>query len=520
MFLSNTKGVSIMNTALVRKIGWVALGTMATQVAMAEYGFVGARGSAMGGANVVSTRDASAQYYNPAAFGFMHREEHELDRSKMGEQDFGWSVVDLGVGATLTGDMGRYLDLFTDIDFELFDGDGLTQDPEAVKSMLSIGTTLTGLSKKDTAYVDANVGTAFRFGRLGIGIRVFGEGVAYVEADTGSIGIGQSADEFVDAINSASTQDSAYNAFNPANGVLKDDQKDALAANLNGDMGAVNYIDYQLAQLKEEGYVSDADINRATDFVANSVEFGDDTFAENDSVAVGRAFGVVEIPVSYGWSFLDNSLSIGATAKGMYGTVTGTKVWFFDPDSVEDAVDVTTDNTEATMNFGFDLGAQYRWSMFQFGAVGRNLNAPTFSGFTDTVEVETGTRTRDLEIDIPDHTLDPQVTLGAAFVPSRRFMVEVNYDVLETGTLLEGYDIQRLSFGSELDIWLLALRLGAYQNMALDDADWVLTGGIGANLFGIRADIGGAYSLGDSITYEDTDLPPEARIFASISLDY
>jgi len=92
--------------------------------------------------------------------------------------------------------------------------------------------------------------------------------------------------------------------------------------------------------------------------------------------------------------------------------------------------------------------------------------------------------------------------------------------VLETGTLLDGYDIQRLSFGTELDVWLLALRLGAYNNMAVDGSDWVATAGLGLNIFGIRADVGGAYSLGDPVTYDGTDIPREARLSASISLDY
>jgi hypothetical protein len=123
------------------------------------------------------------------------------------------------------------------------------------------------------------------------------------------------------------------------------------------------------------------------------------------------------------------------------------------------------------------------------------------------------------DIVVPDVKMDPQVTVGAAFIPSERFLVEVNYDLLETGTLLEGYDLQHVSVGAELNLWALVLRIGAYNNLAESERDWVLTAGIGANLFGIRTDLGGAYSL-DTAEYDGQEIPAEARIGLSLSLDY
>jgi hypothetical protein len=121
---------------------------------------------------------------------------------------------------------------------------------------------------------------------------------------------------------------------------------------------------------------------------------------------------------------------------------------------------------------------------------------------------------------IPDVKIDPQLTVGAAFMPSKRLTLETNLDLLEAGTLLGGYDIQRFSIGSELDLGLVALRLGAYRNLAASWQDWVATLGLGANVFGLRVDLGGALSLDNNVEYDGHEIPSEARLYAGIGLDF
>ena len=71
-----------------------------------------------------------------------------------------------------------------------------------------------------------------------------------------------------------------------------------------------------------------------------------------------------------------------------------------------------------------------------------------------------------------------------------------------------------------MDLWILALRAGAYKNMAESWQDWVATAGVGMNFHLCRLDVGAAYSLGDNANYDGTEIPTEARIYAGLSIDF
>ncbi|QBG46402.1 type IX secretion system membrane protein PorP/SprF [Verrucomicrobia bacterium S94] len=393
-------------------------------------------------------------------------------------------------------------------------------------TLLQLSGVLFGLgSNPDNAfYVDATAGMSFRFGNFGVGVRGFAEAAGFIDyMDTQRFGVEQSLADFNTALDDAALEDGfsalgyTYESINPG---------DLAASGISGDQEA--YLDYKLTQLKNDGYLSEKLIDDAVEMV-NLIKFGEnpndpgsDSFENNQSTVTARGFGLLEVPFSYGHAFNDH-LSFGITAKAMYGTVTGTKIRFANGDAFEDSLDNMEENTEASFNFGLDLGVLYRMKMLQFGVVAHNINAPKFKGFTDEIQLtddEGDPVGSPINIRVPDYTIDPQITLGAAFVPSRRFMIEMNYDLLETGTLMDNYDIQRLSFGTELDIWLLAFRLGAYNNLAADWQDWIATGGIGLNLWAMRFDVGGAYSIGANAEYEGTEIPEEARLYAAVSMEF
>lgn len=450
-----------------------------------------------------------------------------VDNGALEKKDFGWNFIGSGAGYTMTEDMPEYITQVGRIDFDAFDGSGVAPTIEGVESMLLLGSSLYGLgSNPDNAfYVDATAGMNFRIGHVGFGIRAFGEVAGFVDyLDTANLGVEQDINQFVASINSAAASDGGFNA---GTWTYQSITAGDLTA-INGvDPDAELYIDYQLTQLKNDGAINQKNVDDAV-LMANLITYGQDpndpnstSYDNNKSTVTARGFGLVEVPISYGYAFNDN-LSIGVTAKGMYGTVTGTKVRFVDGDSFDSALDTLEENSEASFNFGLDLGVLYRMKRVQFGAVAHNINAPKFDGFIDTIDImnDAGVVVDTVPIQIPDYKMDPQITLGAAYIPSERFMLEMSYDLLETGTLMGNYNIQRISFGGELDLWLLALRLGMYNNLAADWQDWIATAGVGMNLWAVRVDVGGAYSIGANAEYEGSEIPEEARFYAALSLEF
>ena len=483
-----------------------------------DFAFVGARATGMGGANAASTRDASAQFLNPAAFGFFGNRQwkgNAADNGNLSEQGFSYEILGVGAGFTMTENMGRYLDILADIDFSTFNQGTLSNSAQNVESLLAMAGVLGSLTPGDALYADASAGTSVQIGHFGIGIRMFGEAAAWTLPDRDNLSLNfNNASELV---NEFLNSPDFVQVVGSGESILTDAQRQSLAdaLQLAPTDDTIKYLDGKLQKLKASGKLDGSEIAKAVDLFKNLVPAGSAGLIDtNQTAVVGNGFALVEIPITYGWAMNEN-LSFGITAKAMYGTVLGTKIWIFNQNN-DQVLESISDNYESSMNFGLDLGALYRIPKFQFALVGHNLNRPTFSGFTDSVALN-NTPT---EVAIPDVALDPQVTAGLAFMPTKRFTLESNLDLLEVGTLLNGYNIQRLSFGGEFDLSLLALRLGTYKNLAEDWQDWVATAGVGFDLFGLRIDVGGAYSLGQTVDYQGTSIPAEARLYASLGLDF
>ena len=514
-----------MKTTLVRIVfGMVGTVLLAGAVCRAEdAALASARAAGMAGANAASVRDATAQWYNPAAFGFFGRSEwasNAVDNADLSGQGFSWDLVGVGGGYAMTENMGRYLDILADIDFDDFDSGNLSSNPDNVHDLLSMVGVVGAINESDSLLASASAGTALQIGRFGIGLRMFGEAAAWAQPDTANLVLDGYATTaaLVGEIGAAALSEGfAWDGTYYLSAQQRSDLATALG--VTPTSSTIQYLDDKIAGLAADGDLTDAEIANAVALFGRLVPGAGGSIDDNLTTLVGRGFAVAEIPVSYGWA-LNKILSIGATVKVMQGHVLGTKVWLFGDDN-DTVLEDISDTEEASFNVGLDVGVLYRMPKFQFAVVGHNLNKPSFSGFTDTIEYTiNGGATQVETITVPDVEIDPQITIGAAFMPSRRLTLESNFDLLETGTLLPGYDVQRVSFGGELDVWVLAFRAGAYRNLAESWQDWVATAGVGVNLLGMKVDMGCAYSLGDDVEYDGNKIPSEGRFYASIGMDF
>lgn len=484
------------------------------EAAIENLSFSDTRGASLGGAISASVDDAAAGLINPAALGFMARKTAgDLDNNNLGEQKFGWNIVDIGASASLTGDLGDHLEVLGKVNFDNFDVDQLKQ-PGNVSSLISLAGVLGAVGDNDTILVNASAGTAVQIGNFAIGVRAFGQVGGWLnDVDLARLGLQMAASTIASELRDAQALDSVG-----AGTVLSADQKQQLQDAFGGAGFAdvADYIDSKVTELIEDGTLNRDQIKGAVDTLSTIIGESDgaNLLSGNQTSITGRGFGAIEVPISYGYAINDN-FSMGATTKLLFGRVYGTQVWAFNDDNTEIIQD-TLDSANDSVTFGLDLAAMYRIPKWQFALVGHNLNKPTFDGYNQTVTVNGTPKT----VTVPDVVLDPQVTIGAAWYPVKRFMLASDFELLETGTILNNYNEQRLSFGTELDLSLIALRLGTYKNMAESDYGWVLTGGVGFQLWALSVDVGAAISIDDTVVYDGTEYPRTARLHAGIGMNF
>lgn len=513
MSMKNQRYKSYVCMGLVSGLACVAGG------AIEDLAFGNARGVGMGGADSAAVNDSSAILVNPAALGFMARsnKNSEVDNFGLADNAFSWNMLDLGAKASLTGDLGDYLQTLGNIDFSSFDTGNLGTG-KSVESLLSLAGVFASVSDNDTIVVNANAGTMFQIGHFGVGVRSFGQVGGWINnLDLARLGLQLAAAEIVTELEAAIADE----GFPPPGGfdsVLNPDQKQRLENALGGASASdvVDYLGAKVNELVERGTLDGNRVNEAVDTLTEIIENSGtgSLLSDNETSVTGRAFLGVEIPVSYGYAFNDN-FSVGLTAKAIFGRVFGTQVWAFNDDN-EQILEDSLDSSNASVAIGLDASMMYRIKRWQFVMTGNNLNSPSFDGYTQSVSIN-GTQK---SITVPDVKLDPQITLGAAWLPMRRLVLATDYELLETGTLLNGYNVQRWSLGSEWDLSVLQLRLGTYKNLAEDDLGWVLTGGLGLQLWAVSLDAALAMSIDDTVTYDGVDYPRTVQANLGFSMDF
>lgn len=505
-------------------LGLAALTAVAAPALAQDMFFVGPRALGMAGSTVASVNDTTAMYYNPAAFGFFALRDEQGERLDCDNNDCGrkvWGLdLDAGAGYRLHQQFGTFLDELADIDFESLGQNGLQNDPERLAELVRLTTNLAGIDDPGNAMTaDINGGLGARIGHFGVGVRAYVQGTGrVVTLDTVNLGLTTAGGNLQTDINNVTVPN-----FNPAGYqfvVFNPAQVDQLRVAL-GDPTLSDPDSLEAAQkldfLAQQEGIDPARVQETTDILTN-VATGSDAgtkLEDNETTVFLTGFGLLEIPVSYGYAINDH-WAVGTSVKFMLGRVYGSRIIVFDDDA-QDLIKELDDDYEESANFGVDLSLMGRYKYVQFGLIGRNLNAPKFDGFSSSKTLTNG---RIVDVDVDDVTVDPQVRAGVAFIPHPTLTLEFDYDLTENDTTFDEYSTQYASVGLEWDAFrVLALRAGAYKNVADSDIDWVYTAGLGLNLWAARLDLAGAFTT-DKEEFDDDEIPREIRAAAQLSVDF
>lgn len=476
-----------------------------------EWNIVGPRALGMGGAHVAVANDATAAYWNPAAYGFF-AEPSGGDYSDRKTS----SVLAAGAGVAVHEGLGAEVDRIAGYNYDLLDEGQIEAINVADYVRLLNDLDAFGDNENRAAKVTADAQFGLQFGHFGIAGLALAEISARGQLDTVNIAPELVATTDLTAalsntanLNGGITVPAGNYYFSAA---AKADLANQIAA-YNGwtTTEATNFVqavDYGLAQAQAAGVTVPTDINTDVLGVAQlaSIAQTGGSFKDNTSQLLFRGIAVAEVPLTYGLAVRDD-LAVGANLKYMQARTYNVGIKVFNTD-FEDALSDARDDYEDSSTFGVDLGVLYRFGDdLRVGVVGRNLNSPKF----------------DIKKRVPSDddsiTEDPQVRAGVCYKPFSFLMLAADYDVTKNDTMISGnYDSQNIALGAEFNVFdFLRLRGGAYKNLAQGDIGWVYTAGFGLNFWLFNLDAAAAMTS-EKETIDGDDYPKEVRAEVALSM--
>ena len=474
-----------------------------------QWQILGPRAIGMGGAHVAVVNDATAQYWNPAAFGFFGRQaDDSFGGDEHSDKDFGLDIRG-GGGFKSHNDFSEKLDAVGqnsnyDIISQDIQNGGLNVDN--IDEFLEIVGDLEDFNLEERGVsFDVNASVNLRIRNWGVGA-------------INTINVGASPRLDLVNINASDTPTSTTADLGnlPNNNVTLDSltqsQFDYLTNYISTlpkwdateSAGFLYAVDDALAL---QGYTSVAvpqsylDDAKTVARLANQSDSGG-SFDKNTSFMEFRGASISEIPVTYGHAYNDE-LAVGISLKAMNATTYYQKVLVFQGDSKDVFKDATEASKDST-GFGIDLGVLYKMGNARFGLVGRNLNTPSFDWAGPG-----------------DYEVKPQLRAGAAYRLGDWVTLAADMDLTENEVnSLKSYKSKTVAIGAELDIFsAVRLRLGTYQNTAESDIGAVYTAGLGINLYLFQLDLGAAMSP-EKANIDGDEVPEEFKAEAALSFQF
>ncbi len=481
-----------------------------------QWKIVGPRALGMGGAHVAVVNDSSAQYWNPAVFGFFGRQAgDDAKRDEHSDKDFG-IYIHGGAGYQTHEDIIKEVD-----DVQIYDFDTLAAEIQGaglssanVDDYVRLISELSDLSKENiAATVLGSVGAHVRFRNWAFGAIGSVDIASIPVLDTVNVTPTSGAGNIITELAGLEASTGANGVYDEANG-LTTAQANDLITNISVLNNWTNAEATSYVNAVDDGFVNSPvpvpitqdvlDDVYTTAVLADQTTSGGD-FDDNTSNILFRGALVSEIPLTYGHAFSDN-LSIGGNIKAMKARTYFTTVNIFDENETDtdDFFENAKDDYLESSDIGLDLGVLYKVGILRIGAVGRNLNTPSF----------------DFE-GVGDYELDPQVRAGVALRVLNFITLAADVDVTENDTnISDNYKSQTLGGGAEFDLFrFLRLRLGAYKNLSESDIGLVYTAGAGLNFALFQMDLGYARSK-DKGTFDGDEEPEEQRAELALSFQF
>ncbi len=529
----------------LRAIAPILLATAATLPAE-DAAFAGPVSLGMAGARIASVDDNTAAFVNPAMLGFMSRDLEEgqesipADNQDLAAKDFGLGIVDYAGTVRVHGRLADYIEQLSELDVDSLQDLGQNPDAEDLDQLVKISALLETYSEtSDFVTADVSVGLLnLRAWRIGLGVRMNGHMAAAIDdLDRSNIGISLgSFPEITDAINSIDPSGFTGGAgYTPGGGTFSAAQVDILSAAIAGNtassfsdltadqQAAVARLDQAAANAGLTAAEVDAIIGSAgpqaglLTQIIETAGAATGQLEDNTTAVAGVAMAYAEIPIAFGYAPAD-WISIGIAPKLLIGKVGAVKVRLAeDVDDLSDYFEDALDDSEQTITGSVDAGIAVRMPWFQAALVGRNLTRPVFKAPTVSVVGAQAGDPAILRFFTPDDMeLEPQATVGVAFIPWERLVIEADLDLNPVQLALNGYEVQRAAIGMRCDLWFIEPMLGLSTNLAEDDIGEVVHAGLGIDLWAFRINAAGAVAL-DTVEVDGDEVPRE--VSAGLGID-